>query len=413
MKQKPSIMNTKHFILLAALGLTANATFTSCDEILGEWSRPVPVKPAGAVAVTSITLSKTLLTMNVGDAAVTLTATVAPDNATDKTITWSSNKESVAKVADGVVTIVGAGIAIITATANDGSGFKATCNVNVVPVGALAGRFSVSDTEKVWFSKGNLQATYNGTAWTWAFATNQWDHIGNAEGNTKVSGAAPFVDGYTGTSTSVDLFGWVGASSTVLTSDPAKYGIYNSTTPADYGISTSDVLMSDWGKAIDPSGTTWRTPTKTEWDYLINTRSASTVGSIANARYCKATVNSVSGLVLFPDNYIHPAGVIAPADINTPTAATFNSNTWSGADWTKMETVGCVFLPVAYYREGATVEGSGKSGSYWSASSDDSNANYAYYLSFDIGGASYSPDVTTISFYRNLGHPVRLVRNAE
>lgn len=169
-------MNTKHFILLAALGLTANATFTSCDEILGEWSRPVPVKPAGAVAVTSITLSKTLLTMNVGDAAVTLTATVAPDNATDKTITWSSNKESVAKVADGVVTIVGAGIAIITATANDGSGFKATCNVNVVPVGALAGRFSVSDTKKVWFSKGNLQATYNGTAWTWAFATNQWPY---------------------------------------------------------------------------------------------------------------------------------------------------------------------------------------------------------------------------------------------
>ena len=77
----------------------------------------------------------------------------------------------------------------------------------------LSGVFSVSDSKKVSFSKGNLQATYNGSSWTWAFAANQWDYIGNAEGNTKVSDSTPFVSGYSGSSTTVDLFGWVGASS--------------------------------------------------------------------------------------------------------------------------------------------------------------------------------------------------------
>ncbi len=46
------------------------------------------------------------------------------------------------------------------------------------PTGAINGQFSVSATKKVYFSKGNLQATYN-TSWSWAFATNQWDYIGN------------------------------------------------------------------------------------------------------------------------------------------------------------------------------------------------------------------------------------------
>ena len=79
------------------------------------------------VAVESVTLNKTELTLEVGGEE-TLTATVAPDNATDKTVTWSSDNAAVATVENGKVTAVSAGSATITATAGDKS---ATCTVTV------------------------------------------------------------------------------------------------------------------------------------------------------------------------------------------------------------------------------------------------------------------------------------------
>ena len=83
----------------------------------------------GATAVTSVALDKTTLALTVGDAAVQLTATVAPEDATDKTVTWSSDKTSVATVdATGNVTAVAEGTATITATAGDKT---ATCTVTV------------------------------------------------------------------------------------------------------------------------------------------------------------------------------------------------------------------------------------------------------------------------------------------
>ena len=93
--------------------------------------RPVPVE--------SITLDKEDVTLYVGETA-TLVATVLPENATDKTIRWSSDKESVVTVSqDGVIKAVGMndiwGIgmdwATITATAVEG-GKTATCNVIIL-----------------------------------------------------------------------------------------------------------------------------------------------------------------------------------------------------------------------------------------------------------------------------------------
>ena len=84
---------------------------------------------AATVAVTSVTLDKTELALTVGDAAVQLTATVAPEDATDKTVTWTSDKPAVATVdATGKVTAVAAGEATITAQAGDKT---ATCKVTV------------------------------------------------------------------------------------------------------------------------------------------------------------------------------------------------------------------------------------------------------------------------------------------
>ena len=82
------------------------------------------------VHATGVTLDKTSASVKQGKH-ITLTATVAPENATNKNITWSSDNESVATVSNnGVVTGVAPGSAQITATTVDG-GYKASCTVTV------------------------------------------------------------------------------------------------------------------------------------------------------------------------------------------------------------------------------------------------------------------------------------------
>ena len=84
------------------------------------------------VPVSQITLNKAETSISVGNSE-TLTATVAPENAANKALTWASSDEDVATVApDGTVTAVKAGAATITATAADGSGKSATCTVTVI-----------------------------------------------------------------------------------------------------------------------------------------------------------------------------------------------------------------------------------------------------------------------------------------
>ena len=114
-------------ITTAAMLLVTTLVFTGCegefDDLFGEWSRPTGnvnsgnEKPSGNIAVTSITLDETTLEKKLGDVAVTLTATVKPDDATDKTVTWTSEDPAVASVSNGLVSILGEGTTIITATA--------------------------------------------------------------------------------------------------------------------------------------------------------------------------------------------------------------------------------------------------------------------------------------------------------
>ncbi|SEQ14313.1 alpha-amylase [Lachnospiraceae bacterium RM5] len=83
------------------------------------------------VAVTSVSLNKTELELETGNNE-TLAATVLPTNATNKGVTWSSSKTSVATVdSNGKVTAKTAGTANITVTTDDG-GYTATCKVTVI-----------------------------------------------------------------------------------------------------------------------------------------------------------------------------------------------------------------------------------------------------------------------------------------
>lgn len=98
-----------------------------------------PEKPKD-VNVTGISLDRTGISMVEGET-TTLTATVTPSNATDKSITWTSNAPEVAGVNDnGKVNAIKAGEATITVTTEDG-GKTATCKVKVT--GVLATSISV------------------------------------------------------------------------------------------------------------------------------------------------------------------------------------------------------------------------------------------------------------------------------
>lgn len=82
--------------------------------------------------VTSITLSEQEKELEIGDE-FTLTATVLPENADDKTVQWSSSDPVVASVdADGMVTALSEGTTTITATTVDGSNLSASCQITVV-----------------------------------------------------------------------------------------------------------------------------------------------------------------------------------------------------------------------------------------------------------------------------------------
>ena len=104
------------------------ATITAkCGEKSADCAVTVKAAP---VSPTSVTLDQNKLSLTVGNTAQ-LTATVAPENAADKTVSWSCDNLSVAEVsADGAVTAKAAGTATITVTTTDGS-LTATCTVTV------------------------------------------------------------------------------------------------------------------------------------------------------------------------------------------------------------------------------------------------------------------------------------------
>lgn len=116
-------------IVVAINSLTVGGETASSDTYTTANGSVTLVNPT--VPVTGVTLDKSALSLDLKkNQTATLTATVSPDNATDKTVTWNSSAPSVATVENGVVTAVGVGDATITVTT--GNGKTATCTVKVV-----------------------------------------------------------------------------------------------------------------------------------------------------------------------------------------------------------------------------------------------------------------------------------------
>ena len=271
-----------------------------------------------------------------------------------------------------------------------------------VPDGAMGGKFVInSNGDQVYFSQGNLQYIGSASPRYWKFAEHQWDYLGN--------------NGQGSSSSSVDrdLLGW--GTSGYNHGATAYQPWSTSTTSGDYdayGNSTSNLCdgsgQADWGyNAIRNGGAIenvgWRTLTSDEWIYVFNTRTASTVNGVSNARYAKAMVADVKGVLLFPDKYVHPATVAQPVGINQTGNAGWNGNSYSADDFAKMQANGAVFLPAAGDRNGTTVTGVGSTpfGNYWSSSHvGNNNASRLYF---------YSTYLSMLSDSRYKGFSVRLV----
>lgn len=264
--------------------------------------------------------------------------------------------------------------------------------------GVLNGEFSVSATKKVHFSRGNLRAySETNSTWTWYFHENQYDYVGNATGNTAITG--------NGTSSDihqyVDLFGW--------STESTIYGIHNTNDNSAYSGS-----FRDWGtNAIANGGNKancWYTLSKDEWMYIMDSRTTTTTNMPAgidsnNARYVVAKVNSKNGLIIFPDNYAHPAdasvstnGVICYNDTNN---RPYDSYLVSNSSWEKMEAAGAVFLSAAGSRY-STFEGVGSRAVYWTSTPYSENVIGAHPFHFTNGlmNTTWGP--------RYGGHSVRL-----
>ena len=247
----------------------------------------------------------------------------------------------------------------------------------IIPDGALPGLFSVSATQRVYFSQGNLQ--YQASTNTWRFAEHQYDYVGSD--NRSISST------YSGW---IDLFGWGTGSNPTL----------SSTSFEDYG------TFVDWGSnAISNGGNTanrWRTLTHAEWDYLLNTRTD------ASSKRGTGNINGVGGLIILPDSWTLPSecsftsGFCSPSGDNYPD---WTHNSYTLAQWAQMEAAGAVFLPAAGHRSGTNVSNVGNLGYYWS--STPNFENLAYYMNFNSNGLSASSNYHG----RNYGFSVRPVQD--
>lgn len=139
--------------------ITALAAGTTTITVRGSnTSASATVTVIDPYAVTGVTLDRTTLSLEMGETA-TLVATVLPEDARDKTVTWSSGNTAVATVdQQGKITTVSPGTAQITVTTKDGS-FSASCALTVVE--RVVPITSISYAEKGKTVKMNMGESYN------------------------------------------------------------------------------------------------------------------------------------------------------------------------------------------------------------------------------------------------------------
>lgn len=254
--------------------------------------------------------------------------------------------------------------------------------------GAGVGVFSVSATQQVNFSAGNLQCVPQTGNIKWRFATHQYEYLNT---NSNISNQ------YTGW---IDLLGYGTSGQYVGSPNYAYFPFISVTTNNSYYQSDIAGTDADWGVAnssiIKYGNTTtirsWRTLTSAEWTYLLNTRT-----NAAQKRGI-ACVNGNNGLVILPDSWTCPQTL----SFNS-SATSYTTNTYDIDDWDKMEKTGAIFLPAGGSRSGSTVANQNVIGYYWTSS--------AHYFVLIAANGVYVMQNTNY-FGPHTGMNVRLVSNA-
>lgn len=258
------------------------------------------------IAVTGITLNKTSLTLKEGESE-TLTATVSPSDATDKTVTWTSSNTAVATVSNGKVTAKAVGTATITAKAGDKT---ATCTVTVISSGPEAVDLGLS-VKWASYNVGATKPEEYGNYYAWGETTTK----SNYEWST---------------------YKWFNGSETTVTkyNTSSSYGTVDNRTQLEM---QDDAARANWGGK-------WRMPTRAEFAELIH-----------NCTWTWTTQDGKNGYKVTSKN---------------------NENS--------------IFLPAAGARDGTSVENLGSSGYYWSSSLDntDSRDSRCFYFKSSVGGTS-------------------------
>ena len=281
--------------------------FTVGGRHYGLSVRPV-YDDSTAVPVSGVSLDKTSMSMTV-DETQTLTATVTPSNATDKSVTWSSSDPDIASVSgSGVVTANAIGTATITAYASNG--LSASCKIDVFP---YSDAFEEHDG---WFSYGGV--SYN--------------TVRMKDGKVWMAENLRFIPkGYTPCSdlTKVDA----GVFYPVVLSDDKAKATFGSVTDAQtqgylyqsevaLGLKVGDIKTPEDAKALEgaqgicPEG--WHIPTLADWLGLVG----KSVGASTNvyAPYYDGTNGSIQ--LLNKDCFnLYACGAVSIQD-NTKTSGT-------------------------------------------------------------------------------------------
>ncbi len=245
---------------------------------------------------------------------------------------------------------------------------------------ALHGRFTVnSDGKSVYFSRGNLFCDISGETPEWNFFDKQYG-----------CGPAAYADGHDKV---ISLFTWGYSAEKSIVPDG---GAYDNVTRTAGDLSQAE----DWGCRIG-DGTTWRTLTDAEWNYLLTGRTD------AAKKTGYATVGGVYGIIILPDSFTDPGKNQGGRAFVPKSTSGWDANIYAaGGDWEAMEAAGAVFLPAAGGRGDSEVIDAGVSGLYWSSSAIDERL--AYYEHF------YGSDLLPRSIdYRNIGCSVRLVTDIQ
>lgn len=158
---------TVSYTLATTLSETSYIDVTAEDgQTKLRYSVAFTVASGDPVAVTGVSLNKSTITLEEGQSE-TLTATIAPADATDQGLSWTSNNTAVATVANGIVTAVSEGTATITVKTNDGN-FTAQCTVTV--------------------TKSSTPPTPSGSTYAfWRFSGSDAPVAGTSESGTKMT----------------------------------------------------------------------------------------------------------------------------------------------------------------------------------------------------------------------------------